>query len=246
MDQPTSPDAPRNGGIVASGPAPAPREFRQRVTRPELAELGEPPPWRGRVASGGVSVSVEQVRACLPEFDPDELVRRTPRSAVLVPIVERHGGCSVLLTRRAATLSLDAGNVSFPGGHIESGEHPLDAALREAEEEIGLAPSEVEILGSLDLVERARDGQRVVSVVGLIRGTPHLVANEGEVAAILEAPLGALFAEEASWREHWGEARRPIHFFTHPLHLGDDLVWGLTARILWDLLERVARGIDGP
>ena len=86
-----------------------------------------------------------------------------------------------------------------------------------------------------------RDGQRVAAVVGLVRGEPRLSLNGSEVEAVLRVPLSALFAEGAAWQEHWGEGRRTIPFFSHPLVLGDDLVWGLTGRILWDLLERLAR-----
>jgi 8-oxo-dGTP pyrophosphatase MutT (NUDIX family) len=222
-------------------PAPRTAPYRQVVTRPVLHVPGDALPWFPRPYPGAPPIPAEFVRAAAVPLDRAGLLQQAPISAVLVPILEREGDAHVLLTRRSSRLSLDPGNISFPGGHLEPGEHPLDAALREAEEEIGLAPADVEIVGSLDLVERLRDHQRVASVVGLVRGNPELSASESEVEAILEVPLSALLAEGSAWEEHWGETRRAVRFFTHETALGDDLVWGLTARILWDLLERVAR-----
>jgi 8-oxo-dGTP pyrophosphatase MutT (NUDIX family) len=207
---------------------------RQQVSRPDGVRLGEPPSWHVPPP-----LDEARLRAALAPVDRAALAATGPISAVLVPIVEFSGELAVLLTRRASTLSLDPGNVAFPGGRLEHGEHPLEAALREAEEEIGLRPEAVEVLGALDLVERRRDGQRVASVVGLVRGEPELSPNAGEVEAVLVVPLSALFAEGAAWAEQWDESRREMRFFSHPLVLGEDLVWGLTARILWDLLERL-------
>jgi ADP-ribose pyrophosphatase YjhB (NUDIX family) len=90
-------------------------------------------------------------------------------SAVLVPIVARPDGLSVILIQRPGTMAAHAGEVSFPGGKVEAADHsPVETALREAEEEIGLARAHVEVLGFLDCYQ-IRSGFRVVPIVGLVR-----------------------------------------------------------------------------
>jgi len=234
--------APEGGRLVFPGDLDDPWtvSHRQVVTRPEDFALGERRRWQPPAP-----LDVATLRRALLPADRAALQALAPVSSVLVPIYDFEGELAVLLTRRSSSLSLDPGNISFPGGRVEAGENPLDAALREAEEEVGLERAAVEVLGCLDLVERVRDGQRVTSVVGLVHGGPELAPNPAEVEAALLVPLGALFAEGAAWTEHWGTARRAIRFFSHPVVLGEDLVWGLTARILWDLLERLEESAGG-
>lgn len=157
------------------------------------------------------------------------------------------GQATALLIRRAAHLGRDPGHVALPGGLVEPDEDPLAAALREADEEIGLDPSAVDVLGPLDVVERPRRGA-VAAFVGLLAARPALVPSPDEVEAVLDVPLATLLADGVAWEERWpptGRAapattHRSVRFFACDL-LGDDLVWGVTARILWDLLERVER-----
>ena len=112
----------------------------------------------------------------------------------------------------------------------------------------GLDPARVEILGPLATVERPRGRGSVAPFVGVLPGRPVLVPSPAEVEAILEVPLSVLLADGVAWEERWpvggaGGQSGPAHvvrFFAHDGVLGDDLVWGVTARILWDLLERVA------
>lgn len=161
------------------------------------------------------------------------------KAGVLVPILERASGTSVLLTRRAATMRSEPLTISFPGGRCEPGERPEDAALRESEEEIGLDRTEVEVLGSLDLVHRRRDQAVVLPVVGLVRNDFVPRANPTEVDAVLEVPFADLLEDGAAWSETWGAGadEREVRFFAHEDALGRDLVWGLTAKILWELIE---------
>src|ERR1700688_4305781 len=114
--------------------------------------------------------------------------RRTP-AAVLVPLVEREGGMTVLLTQRAATLKDHAGQISFPGGRIEPGDADAwHAALREAQEEIGLAPSLVEFAGYLpDHV--VISGFRVTPVVGFVEPEYQLRIATAEGHDVFEVPL---------------------------------------------------------
>lgn len=158
------------------------------------------------------------------------------------------GEATALLIRRAAHLGRDPGHVALPGGFVEPGEELLAAALREADEEIGLDPAAVDVLGPLDVVERPRRGA-VAAFVGLLAERPALVPSPDEVEAVLDVPLATLLSDGVAWEERWplsswdrdpAVAVRPVRFFACDL-LGDDLVWGVTARILWDLLERVDR-----
>jgi 8-oxo-dGTP pyrophosphatase MutT (NUDIX family) len=217
------------------------RRFHQVVPRPAEVAPGSPPPWLMRGGRPVLPLATQIIRDAIDPLDDAALLEHSPRAAVLVAILERHGVLSVVLTRRSSRLTLDPGNVSFPGGRLEEGELPRAAAVREAEEEIGLDPAAVEVIGTLGPIERVRDGQRVASVVGLVHGDPLLVANEDEVAAILEVPLEALLEPGAAWEEHWGDRAHPVRFFAHPEALGANLVWGLTARVLWDLLDRLTR-----
>lgn len=207
------------------------------MPRPEVYELGPPPSWSARASRG---LDAEAVRKALEgrEQDPHGA---PARAAVLVPIVLDENGCRVLLIRRSPALSQDPSHVAFPGGHIEPGESDIEAALREAYEEIGLLPEHVEVLGCLDIAERRRDGARVTPVIGLVTGAFELELNDTEVEALLEVPLSVLLGEGCGWCEIWrvGATDREVFFFADEVVLGDDLVWGLTARILWDLLELI-------
>jgi 8-oxo-dGTP pyrophosphatase MutT (NUDIX family) len=150
-------------------------------------------------------------------------------AAVLVPILTGPAP-SILLTKRTAHLSSHAGQVSFPGGRIDPGDaSPEEAALREAQEEIGLDPDAVELVGRLpDQVTGT--GYRVTPVVGLLPPDPGLSPSPHEVDAVLHLPFSVLLDPEAPqlrraflrgvWREYW--------VWPHPEHE----IWGATAAIL--------------
>jgi len=148
----------------------------------------------------------------------------------------------VVLIRRSAHLERDPGHVALPGGIIEPGEEALGAALREAQEEVGIDPGAVEVVGQLGTVHRPRSAGSVVPFVGLLRTRPVLSPSPAEVEQVLEVPLASLLAEGVAWEELWPglpdqPSPRPVRFFASKGALGDDLVWGVTARILWELLE---------
>jgi 8-oxo-dGTP pyrophosphatase MutT (NUDIX family) len=158
-------------------------------------------------------------------------------SAVLVPLYEGPDGLGVVLTRRAWGLRTHRGEVSFPGGRCDRGESPAEAALREAHEEVGLDPAGVEVLGELDHLTTVTRRAYIVPVVALLDGTPELVANPGEVDAVLHVPLAELLSPGVYREERWGieEQHRPVYFF----ELVGDTVWGATAAMLRQLLARL-------
>lgn len=168
-----------------------------------------------------------------------EFVATAKPAAVLVPVVMRANGLSLVLTERAAHLSAHAGQVAFPGGRIEAGETPQNAALREAEEEIGLAPEAVTPLGFLPPYFSGT-GYRVTPLVGVVAEDACFAPDANEVARIFEVPLSHVLDlaryEEGSlfWR---GRERR---FYTLPHE--EARIWGVTAGILRSFAEIYERG----
>ena len=208
--------------------------FRPEVFFRQAAErLRGAPPELGR-AEGGRAEGLD-VRAESDDGLGAGVVIRN--AAVLVPVIARGSTLSLLLTRRTAHLSAHAGQISFPGGRIESFDSgPAAAALREAEEEIGLAPEFVRPLGFLD-AQLTGSGFRIVPVVARIEPGFHLQPDPGEVAAIFEVPLGFLMSPDNFQlvsREFDGRVCR----FYEVLYQ-DHTIWGATARIIRALYETV-------
>ena len=158
-------------------------------------------------------------------------------AAVLVPVIAHPIEASVLLTHRAQHLKDHAGQIAFPGGKID--EHdasPIDAALREAEEEIGLDRSFVEPLGFLDPY-LSSTGYRILPVIALVKPGFLLTPDAREVESVFETPLGFLM-DPARHEEHsreWRGAER--RYFAMPYK--EHYIWGVTAGILRTLYERL-------
>jgi 8-oxo-dGTP pyrophosphatase MutT (NUDIX family) len=186
------------------------------------------------------SLSVGQIADAIAEAGAGLTEARRVAAAVLVPVFAAapDGEATVVLTRRSQLLQRDPGHVAFPGGRVEPGEAPPDAALREAHEEVGLHPQEVEVCGLVDVVGR-RPGEQIAAYLGILARPPALVPSASEVESVLEVPLASLLADGVAWQERWsaGRGERSVHFFADPTVLGDDLVWGVSARILWHLLD---------
>jgi 8-oxo-dGTP pyrophosphatase MutT (NUDIX family) len=159
-------------------------------------------------------------------------------AAVLVPLVNRPDGLSVLLTQRSADLPDHPGQISFPGGRVEP--HDRDhaaAALREAAEEIGLAGERVDVLGELARYETVT-GYRVTPVVGWVEPPFALQPDPVEVADVFEVPL-AFLLEPANQQRHFrmlGTRRRDYWAIPY----GDRYIWGATAAMLM-ILDRTLR-----
>lgn len=158
-------------------------------------------------------------------------------AAVLVPIVMRDDGPTVLLTQRTAHLSDHAGQISFPGGRVERADRdPVHTALRETDEEIGLAASHVEILGALPQYHTVT-GYSVTPVVSLVRPGFTLRLDAFEVAEAFEVPLSFLMDPAHHERRAIELAGARRSFYAMPYQAGDRryFIWGATAAMLRNL-----------
>lgn len=179
---------------------------------------------RALFADGGLPVAAALAR---PDLAP---------AAVLVPLVLREEGLSVLLTRRSRHLNHHPGQISFPGGRIDAGDANAEAAaLREAQEEIALPPSCVEVLGRLPDFP-VGTGFLISPVVGLVHPPLDLHASPAEVDEIFEAPLSFLLNQGNHQRHAFPGEKR--HYWSIPWkHYA---IWGATAGILRGLSEALA------
>jgi 8-oxo-dGTP pyrophosphatase MutT (NUDIX family) len=157
-------------------------------------------------------------------------------AAVLIPVVDRSDP-TVLLTQRSPHLSSHAGQISFPGGKIDAtDESPLDAALREAEEEVGLAREFVEPVGYLDLYGTAF-GFRILPTVAKVKPGFTLKINESEVVDAFEVPLAFLMNPEN--HEIHTKEFRGLERSYYAMPFAERYIWGATAGILRVLYERI-------
>lgn len=158
-------------------------------------------------------------------------------AAVLVPIVARGSSATILLTKRASALRRHAGQVAFPGGRIDpEDESPLAAALREAEEEIGLDRTVVTPIGYLD-VYLTHSGYRILPLVALVTPPFALVRNPDEVEEAFEVPMEFLMEPANHVQET--RTREGISRVFYAMPYGERKIWGVTAGILHNLYERL-------
>ncbi|HMK87314.1 MAG TPA: CoA pyrophosphatase [Steroidobacteraceae bacterium] len=177
------------------------------------------------LASGSREMMLARVRAMNPE-------KRVP-AAVLVPLVEREPGLTVLLTQRAATLKDHAGQISFPGGRIEPGDaDPWRAALREAHEEIGLPQSCVEFAGYLP-DHWVGTGFRVTPAVGFVNPNFDLRIATEEVHDVFEVPLEYIL--DAANHRAYSYEMEEMTVQRWDIPYGDRIIWGATAGMLLTL-----------
>ena len=154
-------------------------------------------------------------------------------SAVLVPLVREDEGWQVLFTQRSNKVGAHKGEISFPGGVVEQGENPLQAMLREVEEELGVEKEKIAILGELDEIFTIT-GFRIKPYVGILK-TKEFAPNPDEIDRVLIIPIKNFLDPSRLKVEHWSRkgADYPVYFF----ELDEAVVWGATAKILKNFLE---------
>ncbi len=167
--------------------------------------------------------------------DEDFATHDTRPAAVLVPVTERERP-GVILTRRPRDLRSHPGQVAFPGGKIDPGENPVEAALREAHEELAMQPAHVRVIGSSDVYVTGT-GFEVTPVLGVVPPDLPLVPNLGEVESWFEVPLDVLF-DRSNYSTNtvmWKGAQRTYF----ELEYDGYRIWGVTAAIISNMSRRM-------
>ena len=244
----------------------------QVVPRPADWRPGGPPPWAGLPQERRASISLDRVLAALaaagqagavpadvgkdgifeaPVVGEMPAPLRDVNAGVLAAFFEEQGEARLVLTRRSTGLRTHQGQVSFPGGRLDEGEDAVAAALREAFEEIDLDPSLVTTVGWLHPVLTMVSSSFILPVLGTVKGRPHLVASPNEVERIFDVSLGELADPAIFHEERWRVPGRviagsdddsfPVWFF----EVSGELIWGATARMLYELLRIVLVGAAG-
>ncbi|MFZ0665365.1 MAG: CoA pyrophosphatase [Acidimicrobiales bacterium] len=246
----------------------------QIIPRPPGAQPGGPAPWAALDQEQRRGLSIERVLASLSEHAapttrvpdvfleadnadgvaaPEGAGTRVP-AAVLVALFEESGEARVILTRRSGELRHHKGEVSFPGGRLETGETLVECALREAHEETGLDPASVSVVGQLSSLLTLSSTSLITPIVGVIPLRPTLVGSPAEVARVFDVSLAELCSDDVFREEKWslrsrggevpagirlpdlpGDGSFPVWFFELP----GETVWGATARVLVELLRTV-------
>ena len=243
----------------------------QVVPRPADWSPGGPAPWVDVPPAQGARIGLAQVLGALREVgqsgpaphdfsseaapDPHIVVAEGAaaplgpvNSAVLAVLYEEEGDTRIVFTRRSTALRTHRGEVSFPGGRLDQGEDPTSGALREAHEEVGLAPSLVTVVGWLHPVMTMVSASRILPVVATVSLLPHLVPSPAEVERVFDVALAELADPRVFHEERWrlpgraiegaGDDSFPVWFF----EVAGELIWGATARMLHELLRIVLTG----
>jgi len=186
-----------------------------------------PPVWQPEITDESRQVMVADIIA------KRQAAGKITEAAVLIPLLLKEDGLSVLLTQRTNHLRDHAGQISFPGGRMDPGDtSPADTALRESEEEIGLDRNRVEIIGHLPQYLTV-SGYSVTPVVGLVQAQAEYVLDEFEVADVFEVPLSFLMDPANHQVRMWQSDQGSRRFYAMPYE--NRFIWGATAGMLRNL-----------
>jgi len=178
---------------------------------------------------------IEKIRQALVHHNPLKNFRVRKRASVLIPLLESEGEIFLMLTRRSIEMRSHPGQVSFPGGKQDSDdEGSLHTALRETYEEIGLPGEKVDVIGTLDQI-LSLHYYLVTPYVGLIPSDFEPVPNIDEIESVFKVPLSFFMKSES----HWSEEKQTFAFpvFVHHFEYRGYDIWGLTAKLIFRLLE---------
>ena len=217
----------------------------QKIPTPTMRRSGGAAMWSDQTADFTLEAIVEKIQqlSLIQQISTDQRSRTAPRenekiSAVLALLAPGEHGAEILLTRRSTKLSNHQGEISFPGGRVDSDESIVEAALRETHEEVGVTAQLVTVHAELSPLSTFVSRSYIVPVLATVHEKPELLISSDEVDRALWVPLAELVrADTFSW-EWWNFDRvefsedRPMFFF----HLDDETIWGATARILHELL----------
>lgn len=216
----------------------------QGLPRPEVWRELPQADW----LQGDVSplTDMSAVRDAVATFRPDSMTQQPPvhasPSAVLISLFADARGPSVILTRRSQHLSTHQGQVAFPGGRVEPGETPWQAAVRETYEEIGIDVARARRLGELAAHRTVSSQSHIVPYVAELPSAPDKFVTNDEVDRVFSVPLADLARPDTFVQEHWVFADREV--VVPMFYLDDETVWGATARMLHELITLVVR--SGP
>jgi len=214
----------------------------QFVPRPPNAVLGGPPPWEG-IEDPASRIDRSVLEEGLRLDRPDEVLPMPGLrdAAVLVPFVPGPSGLDLVFVKRGSSAPTHAGEVAFPGGTMDAlDSDPRATALREAHEEVGLDSDRVEVLGMLERTGTVATAFRVTPFVGWLTDADGLVPQPGEIDAVLRVPLRELLHPDAYHAEDWMSSYVAARAFeVHFFDIEGETIWGLTARILHGLFDRV-------
>ena len=244
-------------------------QYPQLLPEPDDIQAGAMAPWSALSETERSGLTLERVESRLRDSmrhlensvipgDPsamavadiaDQPISR--RSAVLVALFEENGETHLVLTRRSFSMREHRGEIALPGGRSDAGESPVETALREAREEVGLPEESVRVVGWLSPIVTLALGSAIWPVIGFLDARPVMVTDPAEVDRAFTVPLVELLAEGSFLEERWrrelarpgadSDGYFPIYFYRVP----GDLIWGATARVVTELLCLVT-GVEWP
>jgi 8-oxo-dGTP pyrophosphatase MutT (NUDIX family) len=245
----------------------------QVIPRPPNWEPGAPAPWADLPVAQRTGIGIDRVLRALDALGqrgpvpvgigadmvlgPANFVNgrdapavRDVNAGVLAALFEELGEARVILTRRSSGLRTHKGEISFPGGRLDAGEGPAEAALREAHEEIGLDPSRVTTVGWIHPVMTMVSASLVIPVIATVAERPDLVVSPVEVERVFDVALAELAEPGIFHEERWRIQGRAVPdaddaYDVRFFEVAGEMIWGATARMLYELLTIVLTGRSG-